>query len=166
MAGRWLGARLRSWEELSGRGAKAKAACDLPLEEVASWAAGEVCAIRALHAPLAKRLEEDGLLELFERVELPLTRVLARMERAGVRIDEAKLEELSGEYRDQLEQIEGEIYALAGERFLISSPKQLQRILFEKLQLPVIKKTKTGYSTDEDVLEQLSSQHELPQQKR
>ena len=164
MAGRLLGARLRSWEELSGRGAKAKAACDLPLEEVAAWAAGEVCAIRALHAPLAKRLEEDGLLELFERVELPLTRVLARMERAGVRIDEAKLEELSGEYRDQLDQIEGEIYALAGERFLISSPKQLQRILFEKLQLPVIKKTKTGYSTDGDVLEQLALQHELPLQ--
>jgi DNA polymerase-1 len=162
MAGRLLGARLRTWEELAGRGAKAKAAGELPLEEVAAWAAGEVCAIRALHAPLAKRLEEDGLLELFERVEIPLTRVLSRMERAGVRIDEAKLEELSGEYRDQLEQIEGEIHALAGERFLVSSPKQLQRILFEKLQLPVIKKTKTGYSTDEDVLEQLALQHELP----
>jgi len=162
MAGRLLGARLRTWEELAGRGAKARAACELPLEEVAAWAAAEVCAIRALHAPLAKRLEEDGLLELFERVELPLTRVLSRMERAGVRIDEAKLEELSGEYGDQLDRIEGEIHALAGERFLVSSPKQLQRILFEKLQLPVIKKTKTGYSTDEDVLEQLALQHELP----
>ena len=162
LAARLLGTRLRTWEELAGRGAKAKAASELPLEEVAEWAGGEACAVRALHAPLAKRLEEDGLLELFEQVELPLTRVLCRMERTGVRIDEAKLEELSREYRDQLEWIESEIYALAGERFLVSSPKQLQRILFEKLGLPVIKKTKTGYSTDENVLEQLALQHELP----
>ena len=95
-------------------------------------------------------------------MELPLTRVLARMERRGVRIDEAALARLSQEYEADLSRIEGEIFALAGEKFLVSSPKQLQRILFEKLRLPVAKKTKTGYSTDEDVLEQLAAQHELP----
>ena len=84
------------------------------------------------------------------------------MERAGVRADEAVLAELSTEYQGALDRIEGEIYALAGEEFLVSSPKQLQRILFEKLKLPVIKKTKTGYSTDEGVLEQLAAQHDLP----
>ena len=78
-------------------------------------------------------------------------------QRAGVRVDEAVLEELSTEYTAQLERLQGEIHRLADEEFLISSPKQLQRILFEKLKLPVIKKTKTGYSTDEGVLEQLAA---------
>jgi len=163
LAAQTLGAKLRSWEELAGRGAKAKRAAELPLEELACWAGETICAVSSLRPPLARRLDADGLAELFEEVELPLTRVLARMERAGVRIDEGVLEELSREYQGQLERIEGEVHRLAGEEFLISSPKQLQRILFEKLRLPVVKKTKTGYSTDEDVLEQLSAQHELPE---
>jgi DNA polymerase-1 len=164
LAAQTLGAKLRSWEELAGRGAKAKPAAELPLEELARWAGETICAVSSLCPPLARRLDADGLAELFEEVELPLTRVLARMERAGVRIDEGVLEELSREYQGQLERIEGEVHRLAGEEFLISSPKQLQRILFEKLALPVVKKTKTGYSTDEDVLERLSAQHELPEQ--
>ena len=96
-------------------------------------------------------------------MELPLTRVLADMERSGVRVDEAVLAELSQEYAGQLATLEKEIHGLAGEEFLISSPKQLQHILFEKLALPVVKKTKTGYSTDESVLEQLADQHPLPE---
>jgi DNA polymerase-1 len=163
LAARYLGLSLRSWEDLAGRGAKAKPASEIPVEEVAAWAASEVCAIHALVEPLVKRLQEDELTGLFEEVELPLTRVLARMERAGVRIDEAKLGELSAEYQEQLERIVAEIHDLAGEPFLVSSPKQLQQILFEKLKLPVIKKTKTGYSTDEEVLERLALQHALPE---
>lgn len=163
LATRHLGLSLRSWEDLAGRGAKARPARELPVEEVAGWAASEACAARALVEPLGKRLREDELTGLFEEVELPLTRVLARMERAGVRIDEEKLEELSAEYREQLDRIEAEIHHLAGEPFLVSSPKQLQQILFEKLKLPVIKKTKTGYSTDEEVLERLALQHALPE---
>ena len=157
-----LGWKLRTWEELAGRGARAVPAAELPEAAVADWAGHEVCAIDALRPRLEQRLEADGLSELFEQVELPLSGVLARMERAGVRIDEAVLEELSSAYRVELDRLEGEIIALAGERFLVSSPKQLQRILFEKLKLPVIKKTKTGYSTDEGVLEQLAAHHELP----
>ena len=164
LAAQTLGAKLRCWEELAGRGAKAKPAAELPLEELACWAGETICTVSSLRPPLARRLDADGLAELFEEVELPLSRVLARMERAGVRIDEGVLEELSREYQGQLERIEAEVHRLAGEEFLISSPKQLQRILFEKLRLPVVKKTKTGYSTDEDVLEQLSAQHELPEQ--
>jgi DNA polymerase-1 len=162
LARSWLGRRHRGWEELAGRGARAQSAGELPVEAVATWAGAEACLARALVAPLAERLERDGLRELFERVELPLTGVLARMERAGVRVDERVLAELSQGYERELQRIEGEIWALAGERFQIASPKQLQRILFEKLKLPVSRRTKTGYSTDEGVLEQLAAQHELP----
>jgi len=118
--------------------------------------------VAALRAPLERGLDEAGLAGLCEEVELPLTGVLARMERAGVRIDERVLAELSRVYESDLARIEGEIHALAGEKFLVSSNKQLQQVLFEKLRLPVVKKTKTGYSTDEDVLEQLAAHHELP----
>ena len=121
-----------------------------------------MCAIRALQPVLAERLEADGLKPLFDDVEVPLTRVLSRMERAGVRIDEARLEELAVHYHEELSRLEQRIYEVAGEKFLVSSPKQLQVILFEKLKLPPLKKTKTGYSTAESVLEQLVAEHELP----
>jgi DNA polymerase-1 len=162
LAAQVLGRELRSWEDLAGRGAKARVASELAPEDVARWAAEQACASAALVSPLAERLEAEGLAALFEEVELPLTRVLAHMERAGVRVDEQVLQALSHEYEGALASIEREIHELAGESFLISSPKQLQRILFEKLKLPVIKKTKTGFSTDESVLEQLAAQHELP----
>ncbi len=157
-----LGHKLRSWQELAGRGAKATPAAELPVAAVADWAGEQVCAMRALAPGLRARLERDGLAELLDRVEMPLTRVLARMECAGVRVDEGVLERLSAEYEKELSRLEGEIHALAGEKFLVSSPKQLQRILFEKLKLPVIRKTKTGYSTDEGVLARLAAHHELP----
>jgi len=162
LASQHLGRALRSWEEVAGRGAKATPAQQLAPEVVAGWAAEEVCALRDLVPHLTRRLEQDDLEPLFEDVELPLTAVLSGMERAGVRVDEAVLAELSSEYQSELSRIEGRIFALAGESFQVASPKQLQRILFEKLKLPVIKKTKTGYSTDEGVLEQLSVHHELP----
>ncbi len=162
LAQRELGRKLASWEELAGRGAKAVPARDLAVSDVADWAGRQVCALRSLHAVLADRLERDGLSTLCDSVELPLTGVLARMQRTGVRIDEPLLEKLSEEWGQRLEGIEARIYELAGETFLISSPKQLQKILFEKLKLPPIKKTKTGYSTDESVLVQLASKHDLP----
>lgn len=159
-----LGRTVRSWEDLAGRGAKATPAAELPIEALSGWTGEQAAAVAALVAPLSERLEGLGLWSLFEDVELPLTRVLAGMERHGVRVDEAVLAQLSTEYAGQLASIEKDIYASAEEEFLISSPKQLQRILFEKLKLPVIKKTKTGYSTDEGVLEQLAEQHPLPAQ--
>ena len=162
LAARHAGLRLRSFEELAGRGARATPAAEIAVADLAAWAGETVHAAAVLRAPLEQRLDEDGLAPLFEEVELPLTRVLARMERTGVRIDETALARLSLEYEADLSRIEGEIFALAGEKFLVSSPKQLQQILFEKLKLPVARKTKTGYSTDEDVLEQLASHHELP----
>jgi DNA polymerase-1 len=162
LAARLLDTKLGSWQDLAGRGARTVAASELPVGSVGAWAGAEVCALHALEPLLKQALARDGLHPLFEEIELPLTHVLAVMERSGVRIDESVLGVLSQLYQSELSRIEGEIFALAGERFQIASPKQLQRILFEKLKLPVVRKTKTGYSTDEAVLEQLAPQHELP----
>ncbi len=162
LAAEYLGRSVTSWEELAGRGARAKSVEQLGPEAVSRWAAAQVEALLALQPVLRDRLEADGLTRLYEDVEGPLTAVLSRMERAGVRIDAEQLEELSRELEKELDRIEREIHRLAGEEFLVSSPKQLQVILFDKLGLPVVKKTKTGYSTDESVLEQLAAHHELP----
>ncbi|HSJ97927.1 MAG TPA: DNA polymerase I, partial [Myxococcota bacterium] len=157
-----LGRRLRPWHEVAGRGAKTVAAADLAVDAVAAWAAEEACAVAELLPILEERLGADGLGALYEQVEMPLAAVLAGMERTGVRVDEAVLASLSREYQAELARIEEEIHRLAGGPFQIGSPRQLQAVLFEKLKLPVVRKTKTGYSTDEAVLEQLSSQHPLP----
>jgi DNA polymerase-1 len=162
LANAWLGRSHRAFEEVAGRGAKAVPAAELPLEAVSRWAAEEAGVLRALGPRLAERLRADELAPLYEDVELPLTAVLSAMEREGVRVDEAKLSELSRVYERELVTLHGRIEALAGEPFQVNSPKQLGQVLFEKLKLPVVKKTKTGYSTDESVLEQLSAQHELP----
>ena len=164
LAQQTLGREVRPFEAIAGKGAKAKPASELPIEELVDWAGEWVAALDALEAPLVARLHTDELWPLYDEVERPLSAVLSRMERTGVRVDEPRLEALSEEYDAELARIEAGIYELAGEEFLISSPKQLQKILFEKLKLPVIKKTKTGYSTDESVLEQLASQHDLPAQ--
>ena len=111
---------------------------------------------------LPRALKEVGLHALYEDLERPLVPVLAAMERHGIRVDPARLAEFSKELDLTLERLTREIYTLAGEEFNIGSPKQMARILFEKLKLPPVKKTKTGYSTDADVLEQLALGHELP----
>lgn len=158
----YLGRGVPSWEEVAGRGAKAKSAEDLGIEIVSRWAAEQARVLVALVDPLRKRLASEELSELYEEIERPLCPVLSRMELAGVRIDEPHLHRLSEEYEKTLDQIEKKIHELAGEEFLVSSPKQLQVILFEKLGLPILKKTKTGYSTAEGVLEQLVVHHPLP----
>jgi DNA polymerase-1 len=109
-----------------------------------------------------RALQEVGLHELYQDIERPLIGVLAGMERHGIRVDPARLAEFSRELEVHLERTTREIYGLAGEEFNIGSPKQLAHILFEKLKLPPVKRTKTGYSTDADVLEQLALGHELP----
>jgi DNA polymerase-1 len=111
---------------------------------------------------LPRALTEVGLHALYEDLERPLVPVLAAMERHGVRVDPGRLADFSKELDLTLERLTREIYSLAGEEFNIGSPKQMAHILFEKLKLPPVKKTKTGYSTDADVLEQLALGHELP----
>jgi DNA polymerase-1 len=111
---------------------------------------------------LKSQLSAHGLESLFIEMEMPLIPVLARMEMNGFKLDVSFLEGMSKEFERQLQGLMERIYQLAGEEFNINSPKQLQEILFRKLNLTPIKKTKTGYSTDEGVLIQLSLQHELP----
>jgi len=107
------------------------------------------------------KIKENNQEKLYREIELPLTPVLALMEHTGIQVDRVALKEMSLELGEQIESITREIYALAGEEFNLNSPKQLGVILFERLGLPVIKKTKTGYSTDAEVLEELSVHHEI-----
>lgn len=111
---------------------------------------------------LAPKLKEEGLFELFTQVEMPLIRILAQMELCGIKLDARKLSKLAKEIRQEKRNIEEEIHSLAGEEFNPNSPKQVGHILFEKLDLPVIEKTKTGPSTNSRVLKELSSKHPLP----
>ncbi|MBE9529395.1 MAG: DNA polymerase I [Proteobacteria bacterium] len=111
---------------------------------------------------LEGKLEEEKLKELYLKMELPLTRVLASMERLGIKVSAVDLKELSKEVELSLADIERSIYAAAGSEFNINSPKQLSVVLFDDLGLKPVKKTKTGYSTNEDVLKRLSAEHEIP----
>jgi DNA polymerase I len=107
-------------------------------------------------------LTERGLARIYDEIERPLVPVLAEMERLGIRVDPARLEAFAKELERDLDNLTREIYALAGEEFTIASPKQLSQILFEKLKLPVLRRTKTGASTDADVLTELALGHPLP----
>ena len=117
--------------------------------------------IGALHETLGKQLEELGLAQLLEDMEIPLCSVLANMERRGVLVDRGALARFGEMLTGRIADTQKEIYAQAGEEFNILSPKQLGHILFEKLGLPPIKKTKTGYSTNAEVLEKLQYQHPI-----
>ncbi len=120
--------------------------------------AAQAALIYRLVEPIRKQLEELGMLEVMERVELPLVPVLAEVERAGLLIDRPYLSTLSIRLNREMEGLASEIYGLAGEEFNIGSTKQLQIVLFDKMQLPTGKKTKTGYSTGADLLEQLAAE--------
>ncbi len=128
-------------------------------------AAAEAAAATVKLMPILKdRLEEQGSLHLFNDIEMPLVPVLAEIERNGFGLDVAVLQEQSKELERELDNIMGNITRLAGQEFNVNSPKQLASVLFDKLGLKPGRKTKTGYSTDEDTLTQLATQHELPVQ--
>jgi DNA polymerase-1 len=116
-----------------------------------------------LRSRLEEALQERGLRKLFEEVEMPLVDVLAEMEGAGVRVDVSHLQAFSREMDKKLDGLVKEIHGAAGGAFNINSPKQLGEVLFGKLKLPILKKTKTGASTDEEVLTRLAADHPLPQ---
>ncbi|EEI10377.1 DNA-directed DNA polymerase, partial [Enterococcus faecalis TX0104] len=120
--------------------------------------ARKIKAIQFLTSKLDSELTEKNQADLFYKMELPLSRILGDMEITGIRVDATRLKEMQVEFSERLKEIEEKIYAEAGEEFNLNSPKQLGVILFEKMGLPVIKKTKTGYSTAVDVLEQLKEQ--------
>ncbi len=119
-------------------------------------------AVGRLVAPLRDAIRQQQLEPLLTEVELPLIDVLFAMERRGILLDTAQLDTVRGELRGHLDRLEERIYQLAGTHFNLNSPKQMAEILFDRLGLPPLKKTKTGFSTDESVLTQLALQHELP----
>jgi DNA polymerase I len=149
---------VQSDEAFYGKGAKRK----IPEEEqLAEHLVRKAAAMDALKEKLETELKENQQYELFKELEMPLSLILADMESQGVKIDINRLRDMGHEINEQLKEIENKIYELAGEKFNINSPKQLGVILFEKLGLPVVKKTKTGYSTSADVLEKLEQEHEI-----
>ncbi|MFA5006077.1 MAG: DNA polymerase I [Candidatus Izemoplasmatales bacterium] len=146
-------------EEVFGRGAKYALPDDPGLYR--RHAADKAVAVRSLKAKILAVNAEYGQTDLLEKIEIPLAETLAEMEYAGIRIDERALEAFGADLSARASTLEKEIYALAGEEFNIQSPKQLGTILFEKLQLPYYKKTKSGYSTDSSVLDQLAGFHPI-----
>ncbi|HHY72751.1 MAG TPA: DNA polymerase I [Bacillus bacterium] len=145
-------------EAVYGKGAKRK----VPLEkELADHLVRKADAIFELKEKAVQQLKENNQYDLFKELELPLSCILSEMESTGVMVDIERLEVMGHDLDIQLKQMEEQIHGLAGESFNINSPKQLGVILFEKLNLPPIKKTKTGYSTSADVLEKLADRHEM-----
>ncbi|MGH7230590.1 MAG: DNA polymerase I [Nitrospiraceae bacterium] len=135
-----------------------------PDSSLATKAAEAAAVIARLVPVLRTRLEDQGSLRLFEQVEMPLVPVLAEIERNGFKLDVAALQGLGKELEREMDRMTETITRIAGEEFNFNSPKQLATVLFEKLGLKPLRKTKTGYSTDEDTLTQLAVQHELPAQ--
>src|SRR5574337_660173 len=131
-------------------------------EEAMRRAAEEAHLAWQLKGVLRSGLEQSGLLPLFDTIEMPLIEVLASMEEVGFRVDVEQLSELGKELESQLGRLESRIFTLAGERFNINSPKQLSDVLFQRLKLTPLKRTKTGYSTNVEVLQRLAVTHELP----
>ncbi|MBI4838791.1 MAG: DNA polymerase I, partial [Nitrospirae bacterium] len=158
----YLGYKKLSYNDITEKGRKNFR--EVTVEDAARYSGGDSAATLRLKNLLAPEIEKEGLSELFYGIEMPLIEVLADMETAGIKIDEALMNDFSKELERDIAGIEKRIYFLAGGEFNINSPKQLQEILFEKLGLRTIKKTKTGFSTDVDVLEELALEHELPQE--
>ncbi len=157
-----LGHQTISYKDVTGTGAKQIGFDEVEVERATEYAAEDSDITWRLYRNLKPRLT-DELLQLFNEMEMPLLDVLAEMEVNGVFVDKQYLASLSKKIEKELRTYERKIFEIADEEFNINSPKQLAVILFEKLKLPVIKKTKTGYSTDVSVLEELAGQHELPQ---
>ena len=162
LALQYLNLSLVSYSEIAGsKGAKQLTMQSIGIDKLSNWACQQADATMRLYPILSQSIEKENLSELLNEIELPLTRVLAEIEIAGVRIDVAALNEASETLTSRLDGIETEIHALVGENFNIGSPAQVGEILFDKLKLdPKAKKTKTGqYSTSEEVLEKISHLH-------
>lgn len=164
LAERHLNHKTTTFEDIAGKGKNQLTFNQVPVEQAAMYAAEDADVTLLLHQVMWPQLEKAPALEkVFLKTEMPLVMVLSRMERTGVLIDSNILAEHSKEITARLGELEKEAHELAGEAFNLASPKQLQAILFEKLQLPVIKKTPGGApSTNEEVLEELADNHVLP----
>lgn len=150
-----------SYDDLTGTGRNRKELREIEVEKIAEYAAEDADVTWRLYEALNRKLREQELEKLYSGIEAPLIDVLASMELTGVKLDQDFLREFSKELERNLEQLKTRIYAVSGEHFNINSTQQLGRILFEKLHLPSVRKTKTGLSTDIGVLESLQGKHEI-----
>ncbi|WP_051390838.1 DNA polymerase I [Paraburkholderia mimosarum] len=164
LALRHLGIKTIKYEEVAGKGAQQIGFDQVPLDKAAEYAAEDADVTLQLHRALYPQIApEKGLDYVYRNIEMPTSRVLRKMERNGVLIDSERLEKQSAEIAVRLIALEQEAYALAGGEFNLGSPKQIGQIFFEKLQLPVVKKTPSGApSTDEEVLQKLAEDYPLP----
>lgn len=164
LAQRHLQHRNIAYVDLAGKGKTAKNFADIPVAEALPYAAEDADVCLRLDRLLWPRIAaEPGLRRVFTEIEMPLVTVLARMEEAGVKVDRRQLELLSAELAEEMQGMEARAFHAAGQSFNLNSPKQIQEILFDKMGLPVLKKTPGGQpSTNEDVLAQLATQAELP----
>ncbi len=164
LAEKHLNHKTTTFEEIAGKGKGQLTFNQIEVEQATLYAAEDADITLLLHQALYPQIEAiEPIKHVYRDIEMPLVPVLSRMERKGVLIDAQVLAVQSQEITQRLVEIEKETFALAGQEFNLSSPKQLQEILFDKLQLPVIKKTPKGApSTNEEVLEELAHSHELP----
>ena len=165
LAAKYLDLKTVHFEDIAGKGVKQLTFNQIPLEQAADYAAEDADITLRLHEQLWPLLEkEPTLASVFKDIELPLIGVLSRIERNGTLLDAGLLGEQSEALAKQAEQLQEQVFTLAGEEFNMGSPKQLQHILFEKLDLPVTKKTPKGQpSTAEPVLQELAHDYEIPQ---
>lgn len=157
-----LGHTMQSIKELIGTGKKQRSFAEVDIEAAARYSGDDARVTLELMRIFGPRLEEEKLMSLFTDIEMPLMHVLMDMEIHGVCLDSDALVEISKELGIKLDSLESQIHDLAGEPFNINSPKQLGAILFDKIGLKPVRKSKTGYSTDVDVLTRLAQVHELP----
>ncbi|HEB3530647.1 DNA polymerase I [Burkholderia cenocepacia] len=164
LALRHLGVKTIKYEDVAGKGAKQIGFDEVALAQAAEYAAEDADITLQLHHALYPQVaREPGLERVYREIEMPVSLVLRKMERTGVLIDDARLHAQSIEIATRLIELEGEAYELAGGEFNLGSPKQIGQIFFEKLQLPVVKKTPSGApSTDEEVLQKLAEDYPLP----
>jgi DNA polymerase-1 len=164
LATQYLQKQTIKYEDICGKGAKQISFAEVPVDVATQYAAEDADITLQLHLELSKKLQEhQQLLKVFREIEMPLIQVLAKMEQTGVLVDSKTLEKQSEELSIKIAQLEQQAYELVGREFNLNSPKQLQEILFEEQNIPVIKKTPTGQpSTSEDVLQELAEEHELP----
>lgn len=164
LALKYLGHQTTHYEEIAGKGAKQILFSQVSIEDAGHYAAEDADITLRLHQHLWPKLQQEPALQkVLIDLEIPLIPVLARMEQAGVLIDGKLLLQQSSELAKRMLELEGQAHVAAGQPFNLGSPKQLQQILFEKLELPVIRKTPKGQpSTAEDVLKELADNYELP----
>ena len=157
----YLNRNIKSEEEVIGKGAKKKDLDEVEEKTLEEFISSFISVCEDLRTPLLEIIKERDMKNLFYDIENPLVKVLADMENVGFKVDKEYLEELGEKFNNEIEELEKSIHDDAGEEFNVNSPKQLGEILFEKMGLPVIKKTKTGYSTNVEVLEKLKGEHEI-----